>query len=82
MQNHGRQSLPSRERELKRPIVWVDLPLVKSLPSRERELKPPTMQAYMSKAGRSLPSRERELKHRGKRQGGKEPSRSPRGSVN
>ncbi len=56
-----RQSLPSRERELKpTPLLARPLPM-KSLPSRERELKLGVFLDFIV-SRMSLPSRERELK--------------------
>ena len=54
-------SLPSRERELKRPDLLTAMPTPTSLPSRERELKLDLV-VVIKTEGESLPSRERELK--------------------
>ena len=56
-----RESLPSRERELKQTIESELKPVLQSLPSRERELKLPPFDTIVIQ-GTSLPSRERELK--------------------
>ena len=76
-----KQSLPSRERELKLLAGQVSVSGGKSLPSRERELKLESTISLRLKVW-SLPSRERELKHHGIRKNPQRRSRSPRGSVN
>ena len=71
-----RESLPSRERELKLDLEETFIHSLLSLPSRERELKrhsksPPDRYQW------SLPSRERELKHLGGLVQGKPPTVAP-----
>ena len=59
--DHVGESLPSRERELKRADGELGDELRRSLPSRERELKRPSCDVLDIRI-KSLPSRERELK--------------------
>ena len=75
------QSLPSRERELKRSRLYDMYESALSLPSRERELKLQN-RTTSTRGELSLPSRERELKLLGLWHKAENGGRSPRGSVN